>query len=158
MTITGFLKVPMMALAITAGGMFVSGPAQHVSSISISNIAHAAGPVSVADLADSLLGAVVNISTSQNVKGGGESRAPRPRVPDGSPFQDFFDDFFKQQEEGGSRRQPRKVQSLGSGFVIDPDGIIITNNHVIADADEITVDFTDGSKLVAEVIGTDPKN
>ena len=79
-------------------------------------------------------------------------------MPQGSPFQDFFDEFFNQQERGNrGRRQPRTVQSLGSGFVIDPEGIIITNNHVIADADEITVDFTDGSELIAEVIGTDPK-
>ncbi len=125
----------------------------------VSGIARAAGPASVADLADSLIGAVVNISTSQNVKGPeGQTGLPRPRVPDGSPFQDFFDDFFKQQEEGNNgRRQPRKVQSLGSGFVVDPEGIIITNNHVIADADEITVDFSDGSSLIASVIGTDPK-
>ncbi len=119
--------------------------------------AHAAGPASVADLADSLIGAVVNISTSQNVGGESPGGAPRPRVPEGSPFQDFFDEFFKQQENGTNRSRPRKVQSLGSGFVIDPKGIIITNNHVIADADEITIEFTDGSELKAEVIGTDPK-
>ncbi|MEP0941818.1 MAG: Do family serine endopeptidase [Rhizobiaceae bacterium] len=121
--------------------------------------AHAAGPASVADLADELIGAVVNISTSQNVKGPeSNGRLPRPRVPEGSPFQDFFDEFFRQQENGnGNQRQPRKVQSLGSGFVIDPKGIIITNNHVIADADEITVDFANGTSLIAKVIGTDPK-
>ncbi len=158
MTISKFWKAPLLALALTAGAVLVSGPSPHSSGNSmLDGAVHAAGPVSVADLADSLLGAVVNISTSQNVKGSGNGSAPRPQVPDGSPFQEFFDDFFKQQQDGGNRRQSRKVQSLGSGFVIDPEGIIITNNHVIADADEITVDFTDGSKLVAEVIGTDPK-
>ncbi|MEL6504340.1 MAG: DegQ family serine endoprotease [Pseudomonadota bacterium] len=120
-----------------------------------------AAPASVADLADSLIGAVVNISTSQNVKGTGNRSgrgAQRPRVPEGSPFQDFFDEFFRQQERTPrQRRSPRRVQSLGSGFVIDPEGIIITNNHVIADADEITIEFTDGSELIAEVVGTDPK-
>ena len=121
--------------------------------------AHAAGPASVADLAEGLLGAVVNISTSQNPGGSDRPlRAPRPKVPDGSPFQDFFDEFFNQQQQGNpSPRRRRPVQSLGSGFVIDPEGIIITNNHVIADADEITIDFKDGSKLTAEVIGTDAK-
>lgn len=126
----------------------------------IGSTAHAAGPASVADLADSLIGAVVNISTSQNVNSPENSGPlPRPRVPEGSPFQDFFDEFFRQQENGNNnnRRRPRKVQSLGSGFVVDPEGIIITNNHVIADADEITVDFADGSSLIASVIGTDPK-
>ncbi len=123
----------------------------------------AAGPQSVADLAEPLLDAVVNISTSQTVKGG-QSRSPRPRlgVPDGSPFQEFFDEFFnRQQNKDGkkpqSRPRPRKVQSLGSGFVIDPSGIVITNNHVIADADEIIINFTDGTKLKAEVVGTDKK-
>lgn len=125
----------------------------------VGSSAHAAGPASVADLADSLIGAVVNISTSQNVNGPeNNGPLPRPRVPEGSPFQDFFDEFFRQQENGGNnRRRPRKVQSLGSGFVVDPEGIIITNNHVIADADEITVDFADGSSLIASVVGTDPK-
>ena len=155
MKFSHFWKAPALALAVVASTHILPSTFSPLAT----SKAYAAGPVSVADLADELIGAVVNISTSQNVKGaGGESRTPRPRVPDGSPFQDFFDEFFKQQENGrGGNRQPRKVQSLGSGFVIDPKGIIITNNHVIADADEITVDFTDGSKLIAEVIGTDAK-
>ncbi|MEO1397476.1 MAG: Do family serine endopeptidase, partial [Pseudomonadota bacterium] len=76
-----------------------------------------------------------------------------------SPFQDFFDEFFNQapQQNRPRQRGPRSVQSLGSGFVIDPSGIIITNNHVIAEADEINIEFTDGSELKAKVIGTDPK-
>ncbi len=118
------------------------------------------GPTSVADLAERLLGAVVNISTSQNVKGTEAPNAvPMPQLPEGSPFQDFFDDFFKNRDgdgdgEGGSQ----KVQSLGSGFVVDAEkGIVVTNNHVIADADEIEVNFSDGSKLKAELVGTDTK-
>jgi len=118
------------------------------------------GPASVADLAEGLLGAVVNISTSQNVQpGSGPGPGPGvrpPQLPEGSPFQDFFDEFFNQRPgEGGG---PRKVQSLGSGFVIDAtEGIVITNNHVIADADEIEVNFSDGSKLKAELLGKDTK-
>ena len=115
------------------------------------------GPASVADLAQGLLDAVVNISTSQTVKGTeGLDTVPVPQLPEGSPFQDFFDDFFKdrQGEDGGDR----KVQSLGSGFVVDAEqGIIVTNNHVIADADEIEVNFNDGGKLKAELVGTDTK-
>src|SRR5690606_26668370 len=80
---------------------------------------------------------------------------------EGSPFQDFFDDFFKNRPgEGGDGGQGRsqKVQSLGSGFVVDAEkGIVVTNNHVIADADEIEVNFSDGSKLKAELAGTDSK-
>ncbi|MDQ6433529.1 DegQ family serine endoprotease [Mesorhizobium sp. LHD-90] len=118
------------------------------------------GPASVADLAERLLGAVVNISTSQNVKGTEAPNAvPMPQLPEGSPFQDFFDDFFKnRQGEGSQGGGAQKVQSLGSGFVVDAEqGIVVTNNHVIADADEIEVNFSDGSKLKAELIGTDTK-
>ncbi|MEM7215071.1 MAG: Do family serine endopeptidase [Pseudomonadota bacterium] len=123
--------------------------------------AHAQGPTSVADLADGLMSAVVNISTSQKVadrRNG--NNVPVPRVPEGSPFQEFFDDLFPQNPEGENNERspsPRTRQSLGSGFVIDEKGIIITNNHVIADADEITVNFADGTKLIAELVGTDPK-
>ncbi|WP_084650260.1 DegQ family serine endoprotease [Stappia stellulata] len=113
------------------------------------------GPESVPDLAESRLDSVVNISTAQNVTG--QRSVPLPQVPDGSPFQEFFDEFFNRQNRDNTNR-PRRVQSLGSGFVLDgTEGIIITNNHVIEGADEITVNFNDGSKLAAEVIGTDPK-
>jgi serine protease Do len=122
--------------------------------------AYANGPESVADLAEGLLGAVVNISTSQTVKGTeGPGAVPMPELPEGSPFQEFFDDFFKnRQGQGGGSSGPQKVQSLGSGFVVDAEqGIVVTNNHVIADADEIEVNFSDGSKLKAELLGTDTK-
>ncbi len=112
------------------------------------------GPDSVADLAEGLLDAVVNISTAQTVSG--SQRIPMPQVPPGSPFEEFFEEFFNDQE-GDRNRSPRRVNSLGSGFVIDPDGIIVTNNHVIAEADEITANFSDGRKLKAEVIGRDAK-
>ncbi|CAN7464194.1 DegQ family serine endoprotease [Pararhizobium sp. LjRoot255] len=112
------------------------------------------GPESVADLAAGLLDAVVNISTSQNVKT--DDQAPMPQVPEGSPFQDFFDEFFKGQGGEGGNRQ-RTVNSLGSGFVIDPTGFIVTNNHVIEGADDIEVNFADGTKLKAKLIGTDTK-
>ena len=119
------------------------------------SLAQSRGPASVADIAEELLEAVVNISTSQKVA---EKRpsAPVPKVPEGSPFQDFFDELFPNGPQG-ENNAPKTRQSLGSGFVIDPAGIIITNNHVIADADEIVVNFTDGSKLTAELVGKDLK-
>lgn len=113
----------------------------------------AAGPASVADLAETLVDAVVNISTTQTLPA--EKQIPLPKAPDGSPFQEFFDEFFKNQGRGGSG--PRKVQSLGSGFVIDPSGLIVTNNHVIDSADEIIANFPDGTKLKAELVGRDQK-
>jgi serine protease Do len=114
----------------------------------------AQGPESVANVAAPLLDAVVNISTSQTIAG--SKSVPIPQLPEGSPFQDFFNQFFDQKD--GADNRPHKVQSLGSGFVIDPSGVIITNNHVIEGADEITVNFNDGSKLKAEVKGRDDKS
>ena len=113
----------------------------------------ARGPVSVADLAEKLSPAVVNISTTQKVS----QSVPVPQLPDGSPLQEFFEDFFKRQQQDTDKNKTRKRNSLGSGFVIDPSGIIVTNQHVIADADEIEVTFTDQTKLIAKVIGQDSK-
>ena len=109
-------------------------------------------PESFADLAEKLTPAVVNISTAQTVSGG--SGVPLPEFPPGSPFEEYFEEFL---ERHGGEQQSRKVQSLGSGFVIDPDGLVVTNNHVVEDADEVTVTFSDGETLDAEVLGRDPK-
>ncbi|MEM7619017.1 MAG: Do family serine endopeptidase [Pseudomonadota bacterium] len=112
------------------------------------------GPKSVADVAEPLLDAVVNISTSQKVKG--DEGVPLPNIPRGSPFEEFFDDFFNRKQNND--QQPRQVRSLGSGFVIDPSGLIVTNNHVIEEAEEIIASFNDGTKLkVIKILGTDPK-
>ncbi|MEM7176767.1 MAG: DegQ family serine endoprotease [Pseudomonadota bacterium] len=111
-----------------------------------------ARPDSFADLAQKLSPAVVNISTSQTVEQLPDGEVPQ--VPEGSPFEDLFRDFF---DRNGRPQGPREVQSLGSGFVISAEGFVVTNNHVIADADEIQVNFSDGSSLVATLIGTDPK-
>lgn len=115
-----------------------------------------AGPQSVSALAERLLPAVVNISTTQKAQRRGQGRVPRPRVPEGSPFEQYFEEFF-----GDGDRQPRipgPGSSLGSGFIIDAEeGIIVTNNHVIADADEIVINFHDGSKRTAELVGVDTK-
>ena len=114
----------------------------------------ARGPASIADVAEGLQDTVVNISTTQTLKGSTES-APAVPGPKGSPFEEFFDDFFDDEDSEGL---PRKVSSLGSGFVIDSSGLIVTNNHVIEGADEIIVNFTDGSKLkVVKILGHDPK-
>ena len=113
------------------------------------------GPQSVAPIAEKLIDAVVNISTSQTMKG--SQGVPLPNVPKGSPFEEFFEDFFNR--KGGRQQSDRKVSSLGSGFVVDAnEGLVVTNNHVIDGADEIVVNFSDGSKLkVDKVLGKDTK-
>ncbi|MCP4937483.1 MAG: Do family serine endopeptidase [bacterium] len=114
----------------------------------------AKGPASVADIAERLQDAVVNISTTQTLKG--IDSVPLPNIPKGSPFEEFFQEFFERQNR---HDKPQKVSSLGSGFVIDPKGLIVTNYHVIKDADEISVKFSDGRKLkVIKVLGRDQKS
>jgi serine protease Do len=119
-------------------------------------------PDSFADLAAKLLPSVVNISTTQSMKSdrGREHSGPEiPQFPPGSPFEEFFRDFFDHGMPKGGRpeAQPRKTTSLGSGFIIDPTGYIVTNNHVIADADEITVILHNNTNLKAELVGRDTK-
>jgi serine protease Do len=123
--------------------------------------AFARGPEKIADAAEQVIDAVVNISTSQKVEGRSGAQQ-MPNLPPGSPFEEFFEEFFKNRrgqggEDQGPNRSPRRVSSLGSGFIIDASGVVITNNHVIAEADEINVILTDGSRLKAEVVGRDQK-
>lgn len=127
---------------------------------SLASPAFARGPENIADVAEKVIDAVVNISTTQNVvaSGGGNERGGNALPPD-SPFQEFFDEFFKNRRPGEGPRGggPRRVNSLGSGFIIDTAGYVVTNNHVIADADEINVILNDGTKIPAEIVGRDKK-
>jgi serine protease Do len=120
----------------------------------------AKGPESLADLADKVTDAVVNISASTTV----EAKAPgrtMPQLPQGTPFEDLFEEFFNKRGQRGDgdspRQQSRKSNSLGSGFIIDASGIVVTNNHVIGDANDIQVILHNGTKLKAEIIGKDAK-
>lgn len=106
-------------------------------------------PESFAELADQISPSVVNITTSALIAAPADGR---PMVPEGSPFEDFFDDFGA---PGGNGMQ--RSDALGSGFVISEDGYIVTNNHVIEGADEITIEFFSGKQLKAKLVGTDPK-
>ena len=174
---TGFLTATVRRSVITAaaGAMLL-----------LPSLAQARGPDGIADVAEKVIDAVVNISTSQTVeaRGGAGGGAQTP----GAPFNDFFDEFFKNRrgqggqggapggqgggqggqggEQGqnndngqsqGPNRNARRVNSLGSGFIIDASGIVVTNNHVIADADEVTVILNDGTRLKAEIVGRDTK-
>ena len=112
------------------------------------DISAAERPDSFADQAEALSPAVVNISTTTIVNDG--PSADMPQFPPGSPFEDFFRNF------GDDNRQ-RRASSLGSGFIIDDAGIVVTNFHVIENAEEITVTLADETTFVAEVLGQDQK-
>jgi serine protease Do len=115
-------------------------------------------PGGFADLVEKLSPAVVNISTTQKVKSAqampfGSPFHNLPDTPEFEPFREFFDRFGQQQ----GQPQEREVFSLGSGFVIDAKGFVITNNHVIDAAEDITVTFPDNSKYKATIVGRDKK-
>ena len=147
------LRLMGIAISLTAASLLASAPAS------------ARGPDGIADIAEKVIDSVVNISTSQSVEAKGGGREAMPQLPPGSPFEEFFEDFFKNRRGGspkggdksGEMQAPRKTNSLGSGFIIDAAGVVVTNNHVIADADEINVIMNDGTKIKAELVGVDKK-
>lgn len=120
-------------------------------------------PESFADLAARLLPAVVNVSTTQTVRGEADGEdededdqpSQIPDFPRGSPFEKFFHDFMNRQTDPNA--PPRRMQALGSGFIIDPQGYIVTNNHVIRKADRITVTLQDNTVLTARMVGHDDR-
>src|SRR5512144_36303 len=99
-------------------------------------------PDSFADLAARLLPSVVNVSTTQVIEG--NPGIELPQLPPGSPFEEFFKEFMERNQP--KQQQKRRATSLGSGFVIDEKGHIVTNNHVIQDADEVAVTLYDDTR------------
>ncbi|WP_367160838.1 Do family serine endopeptidase [Kozakia baliensis] len=151
------VSLPFSAFAQTA-----SPPPQAAPAVSAQAV-HAA-PESFADLAAQLLPAVVNISTSATLKAGdgddddGPDDSPDdgpqvPQFPPGSPMEKFFHDYMNRKPNPDE--PPRKMQALGSGFIISPDGYIVTNNHVVKDADKVSVTLQDDTVLPAKIIGRD---
>ncbi|HVJ39912.1 MAG TPA: DegQ family serine endoprotease [Dongiaceae bacterium] len=102
-------------------------------------------PESFADLADRSLPAVVNVATTQTITADSQMQ----------DLDEMFRDFLDKRQ--GAKPRPRKATSLGSGFIIDPSGYIVTNNHVVENADEIMVVMHDDTELKAKLIGRDPK-
>ena len=159
-TLSHRLRPLMAAICLGTASLVMSAPV-------LSEQALARGPEGIADVAEKVIDAVVNISTSQTIEAkGGDGRGTMPQLPPGSPFEEFFDDFFKNRRgpgggsKGGDKNsdlQPHKTNSLGSGFIVDTSGIVVTNNHVIADADEINVIMNDGTKIKADLVGVDKK-
>ena len=154
----------LLGLALTAAPVTLP---RGLDVVALNRAAARPAPDGFADLAEKLLPSVVNVSTTQTVKAehrGGEDNPELPQFPPGSPFEEFFKDFLNKnrphgqgQNQGQPQAESRKATSLGSGFIVDPAGYVVTNNHVIADADEITVILHDNTNLKAELVGRDTK-
>ncbi len=123
-------------------------------------------PPGFADLAARLLPGVVALTSSQSIKLSNNNLPPLPGFPPGSPFEKFFHDFLRQHHLGPGAGGPpspggppsmERREALGSGFVIDPSGIIVTNNHVIKGANKVTVTLHDGTTLTARILGADSR-
>ena len=153
-----FFRSGLLALSLLAGVPVLGVP------LAAQAQAHPA-PDGFADLAERLLPGVVNIASTQIIKGNADQGPDVPSFPPGSPMERFFKDFMdrnkRQGSPGGSQpnapQESRKSQSLGSGFVIDTAGYIVTNNHVIDGADEIKVILQDNTTIKAKLVGRDER-
>ena len=163
------MRIPTLraALLSTAIAGLVAGPCLPVL---VPPAQARSAPDSFADLAAALLPGVVNISSTQDVpaSAAGPSGGPdMPNFPPGSPFEQFFHDFMNRTHPHGQGQQGqggpddgggmRHMQSVGSGFIIDPSGIVVTNNHVIENGTEVTVTLQDNTTLKAKVLGHDER-
>jgi len=147
--------------ALLLGGSLLSGAAlaEEVAPLGdkVPDRNQSFAPPSFAPLVEKVAPAVVNISTSKQLQAGDQPEMQMPQFPPGSPFEEFFKDFFDQNRRQHQPDRPRRAVSLGSGFIVDPAGYVVTNNHVIADSDEIKVILNDDNEYVAKMIGTDTK-
>ncbi|MHB1101370.1 MAG: Do family serine endopeptidase [Devosia sp.] len=153
---------------LAATSPMAAAQVQKAAQISVPEITN---PLSFADLVDAVKPAVVSIVVEAEEKtrdfqgGGGEFNFQFPDLPDDHPFKDFFENFGKQFGNRGGQGGPglgdrmpmRKFMATGSGFAISADGFFVTNNHVVADADKVTVVFDNGDEKTATVVGTDER-
>jgi len=133
-----------IALALVAATVFFAAPA----------FAREA-PQSFSGLVKEVAPAVVNVSTTEKVSGGPMMDLPFQDLPQDSPFRDFFKHYFNGQGHG--ENHPMVEHSLGSGFIIDPTGYVVTNNHVVGKATEISVKLSDGKTYKAKLVGRDER-
>jgi serine protease Do len=144
-----------VALALAAGGAMLAqaetAQTQASQGPAASTVLRPVMP-SFADVAERVAPAVVNVTVVSETAGR-MAQLGHPRLPEGTPFDEFFRKFYEQPGMSG----PQRAQGAGSGFLIDPSGLVVTNNHVIEGATEVTVTLNDGAKYKAKVVGRDDK-
>ena len=149
------------ALALTLGNMVPFAVAETATQSTIGTASEHA-PLSFADIAQKVTPAVVSINVKTDARvaendesSEGDQIPGMPDIPKDSPLYDFFKQFRKNMPQHEAKPQPTLAQ--GSGFFISPDGFVVTNNHVVEDAEDITVTMENGDKYPAKLIGTDPR-
>jgi serine protease Do len=120
----------------------------------VSPVASVVSPVSFADVVDHVRGAVVSVKVKATETADVSDELEIPHIAPGDPLERFFKHFG---EEGGRHLKPHLTQAQGSGFIISSDGYVVTNNHVVENASEVSVTLDDGKTLAATIIGTDKK-
>ncbi|MBZ5638425.1 MAG: Do family serine endopeptidase [Acidobacteriia bacterium] len=150
MVLGGRLNAPQIALA-----------ARDVPTAGLGSAAEppmgAAGSTDFADIVERSIPAVVGITSTSVKKGGGDTEDdPHEMFRDDPFFRFFFGPDQQRRQQQQRPREERREQSGGSGFFVSPDGYILTNNHVVADATKVEVALNDGTRLNAEIVGTDP--
>ena len=136
--------------AVVSAGLLLAQP------VIVAPAAARDAPQSFADMVDVLMPTVVNITTTQNLPQQGGRLRDLPQLPPGSPFEELFKEFFDHRN-GDEQQKQRRGTSLGSGFIVDPEGYVVTNNHVIQGAEDITVILRDDTQLKAKLIGSDAR-
>ncbi|MDA8412974.1 MAG: DegQ family serine endoprotease [Desulfobacteraceae bacterium] len=146
------MKLLRMMIVSFAVASLIQGGVYSAGAATMPEMTKSHNPPDFVKLARELTPTVVNISTKKTVKSMGMQRMPQQNPFGNDPFDDFFGRFFR-----GLPERPQRQNSLGSGVIISADGDIITNNHVVADADEITVKLSDHHEYKAKILGTDDK-
>ena len=148
--------------ALALAGMNVGGMDQAHAATPQSEASQLVSPVSFADVVDHVRGAVVSVKVKTTETADSEEEFETPHIAPGDPLERFFKHFGEQggkhfDEEGGHHAKPHVTQAQGSGFIISSDGFIVTNNHVVENATEVSVTLDDGKTVPATIVGTDKK-